>query len=93
MAKHRVDLTSPGVRPIKSTAYSGPKAREFEKGEIDKTLRMSVIEPAQPEWASPIVFERNENDLLRFCIDYRSLNAVTIKKASQSREWTSVSTP
>lgn len=55
--KHRIDLDPPKAKPIHSAPYrAGPAARQLEREEIDKMLRMGVIEPAQTEWASPIVF-------------------------------------
>lgn len=50
MARRRIELIAPDVHPINSVQYhAGPKAREFDKVEIDKMLCMSAIEPAQSE--------------------------------------------
>lgn len=35
------------------------------------------IEPAEPEWAEPIVFALKQDETLRFCVDYGKHNAVT----------------
>ena len=79
-AKHRIDLDPVDSRPIHSAPYrAGPKAREFEKQEIQKMLAMNVIEPAQSEWAAPIVFAPKKDGALRFCVDYRRLNAITVR--------------
>lgn len=52
MAKNQVKLTSECVSTLNSAQQSsGRKAREFTKTEIDKMLRMCVIEPEQAEWA------------------------------------------
>lgn len=82
-AKHRIELNDRNTAPVHSTPYrAGPKTRGFERVKIDKMLVGNIIEPAQTEWASPIVFAPKEDGTLRFCVDYRKLNAVTKRDSS-----------
>lgn len=42
-------------------------------------IEPAQIEPAQKEWASFVVFVPRKDGSLRFCIEYRWLNEVTIQ--------------
>lgn len=67
IAKHRIVLTSTDIWPINFVPYrAGRKEREFEKMEIDKMIRMNVIEPRDSEWASPFLFAPKKDESLQF---------------------------
>jgi hypothetical protein len=44
-------------------------------------LERGIIQPFSSEWASPPVLKRKKDGSLRFCIDFRALNKVTVKDA------------
>lgn len=73
----RIELDKTDSRPICSAPCQGRKPREFEKKEINEMLAIDVIDPAQTEWASSIVFVPNKDGALCFCVDYLKLNEVT----------------
>jgi Reverse transcriptase (RNA-dependent DNA polymerase) len=75
---HRIEVFS-GSNPVNAQPYrAGSHARVAEKTEIDRMLAQQVIEPATNEWASPIVLVPKPDGTLRFCVDYRRLNMITV---------------
>ena len=66
--------------PIKQLPKRVPHALRREVDEqIDGMLKDDVIRPSNSPWSSPVVLVRKKNGSIRFCLDYRKLNAVTLK--------------
>lgn len=64
--------------PIKQRYYPIPyHQREYVKQEIEKMLKMGIIERSNSAWNSPIVIVPKSNGELRMCLDSRKLNSVT----------------
>jgi hypothetical protein len=49
------------------------------KAQLKGLLDKGHIRPSSSPWGCPILFVKKKDDALRLCIDYRPLNAVTIK--------------
>ena len=49
--------------------------------QVQQMLTSGVIRPSNSPWASPVVMVKKKDGSLRFCIDFRQLNAATIKDA------------
>ena len=61
------------IRPI------NPKMEESLKIQVDKWLEQGVIQPSKSPWNSALVPARKKDGTWRWCLDYRRLNARTIK--------------
>ena len=71
--------------PIKQRLRRLPYAhREEADKQIKDMLAQGVIEPSESPWSSPIVlvYVRKKDGQLRFCIDFRKVNAVTSCQAN-----------
>ena len=50
-----------------------------EEAHLEKMLKAGVIQPSISEWASAPVLVRKRDGTVRWCVDYRALNSVTVK--------------
>ena len=79
--KHVIDTGD--AQPIRSAPYRVSfKQREIIEKEIKKMLDNKIIRPSFSPWSSPVVLVEKKDKSVRFCVDYRKLNAIT-KKDSQ----------
>lgn len=56
-----------------------PAERKAISQEVAEMLELGVIEPASGPWSSPVVLVKKKDGAVRFCVDYRRLNEVTVK--------------
>jgi hypothetical protein len=70
----------PGTAPISKRAYRvlGPELVELKK-QIDELLGKGYIRPSTLPWTTPVLFVEKKYGTKRMCINYISLNEVTIK--------------
>jgi hypothetical protein len=74
-----IDLI-PGIAPISKRAYQVSRLELVElKKQIDELLEKGYIRPSTSPWAAPVLFMEKKDGTKRMCIDYRSLNEVTVK--------------
>jgi hypothetical protein len=70
----------PGTTPISKRPYRMPPAKLAElKKQLQELLDKGFIRPSTSPWGCPALFVKKKDESLRLCIDYRPLNAVTIK--------------
>lgn len=78
-ARHITELTFEDTRPVYSAPYrTTSKHWQFEGTRIDKVLGYDVIKTVTTEWSRPTVMNAMKDGSLRFCIECRELNAITV---------------
>ncbi|XP_067248999.1 NACHT, LRR and PYD domains-containing protein 3-like isoform X2 [Chanodichthys erythropterus] len=76
LIQHHIE-TEPGV-VIRSRPYRLPEhKKKVVQAELEAMLDMGVIEESSSNWASPIVLVPKTDGSVRFCVDYRKVNAVS----------------
>ena len=58
-----------------------PKELAELKIQLQELLDKCFIHPSASPWGCPALFVKKKDDSMRLCVDYRPLNAVTIKKS------------
>ena len=69
--------TPPSTPPFRMSAV---ELAELKK-QIDELLDRGFIKPSLSEYGAPVLFVRKKSGEMRMCIDYRKLNAITIKNS------------
>lgn len=80
IVQHSIDTSThnPLCQPPYKSAW---KEREVIQTQVEEMLKSGVVEPSSSPWASPVVLVRKKEGTLRFCVDYRRLNAITTRDA------------
>lgn len=74
------DITTTTDKPVRQRAYrTSPNMRVEIQHQVDDLLQRGIIEESFSPWSSPIVMVKKKDDTYRFCVDYRALNAVTVR--------------
>jgi hypothetical protein len=70
----------PGTPPISKRPYRMPINKLVElKKQIDELQSKGSIHPSSSPCGAPVLFVEKKDRTQRMCVDYRSLNEVTIK--------------
>ena len=79
LLEHAIETHGPPLR--QPYRRQNPAVRREEMAQVQQMLSSNVIRPSNSPWASPVVMVRKKDGSLRFCVDFRQLNAATVKDA------------
>ena len=76
--KHSIDTID--ATPIREPPRRLPLGRENEAQEaVQDMSNQGVTQPSQSAWSSPVMLVKKKDSGIRFCVDYRKFNDITIK--------------
>ena len=79
-AEHVIELLEGEDEPFKERfRHIAPHEVEEVRQHIQEMLDGGAIRPSQSPWCNAVVLVRKKDGTLRFCIDFRCLNAKTKK--------------
>ncbi|GBG62862.1 hypothetical protein CBR_g34233 [Chara braunii] len=77
--QHRIEI-EPDSRTPKGAVYRmSPRELEELRKQLDELLEKGWIRPSSSPFGAPVLFVPKKEGELRMCIDYRGLNAITVK--------------
>ena len=78
--KHKIVLKDPDTPPFKEHFRRIPPPQVDEVREhLKLMLDAGVVRPSNSPWCNAVVLVRKKDGSLHFCIDFRRLNALTVK--------------
>ena len=77
---HQIPLI-PGAQPVKTRPYRHtPAQKDGIERQVYDMLSSGIIQRSTSPFASPVLLVRKKDGQWRFCVDYRLLNELTVKK-------------
>ena len=78
--KHKIVLKDPDTPPFRERFHRIPPPQLDEvRAHLKMMLDAGVIRPSNSPWCNAVVLVRKKDGSLRFCIDFRRLNSLTVK--------------
>ncbi|GBG66017.1 hypothetical protein CBR_g54997 [Chara braunii] len=79
--RHGITLEAGAIPPRGCIYRMSEEELEVLRAQLDDLLDKGWIRPSCSPYGAPVLFVRKKNKDLRLCIDYRKLNAQTVKNA------------
>jgi hypothetical protein len=79
--EHQIEL-EPNARPPSKAPYRlAPQELDELKRQLDELIQRGYIQPSKSPYGAPVLFVKKKDGSMRLCVDYRALNAVTVKNS------------
>jgi hypothetical protein len=76
---HEIPLVA-GAAPVNVRPYRYPPAVKDEiELQITEMLNSGTVQPSQSPFSSSVLLVKKKDGTYRFCVDFRQLNAITVK--------------
>jgi transposase InsO family protein len=76
----RHEIVTGDAKPVNLAHYRLSKEhRDEQERQVKELLEKGIIQPSSSPWGFPVLFVSKPGDKWRMCIDYRALNAVTLR--------------
>jgi hypothetical protein len=76
---HQIPLLH-GARPVQMRPYRYAPALKTEiENQVAEMLHSGIIQPSKSAFSSSVILVKKKDQTYRFCVDYRHLNALTVK--------------
>ncbi|GBG86244.1 hypothetical protein CBR_g41237 [Chara braunii] len=79
--QHRIEIGLDSRTPKGAVYRMSPRELEELRKQLDELLEKGWIRPSSSPFGAPVLFVPKKDGELRMCIDYRGLNAITVKNA------------
>ena len=77
LLKHTIETDGPPLR--QPYRCQNPAVRRVEMAQVQQMLSNGFTRHSNNPWASPVIMVKMKDGSLRFCVDFRKLNAATVK--------------
>ena len=76
---HKIELVDGAKPPDQSARRFSPRELDELKRQIADLVEAGFIRPSQSPYGAPVLFVKKKDGTIRMCVDYRALNALTVK--------------
>ena len=76
---HRIELVPGSIPPCLATHRMSPTELDELRRQIDDLESKHILRPSKSPFGAPVLLTKKKDGGWRFCVDYRGLNAITVK--------------